>query len=171
MGDCEVPEISANLTICIYADLVNNGECNIETENSELCDNDGNDCQEPIPAECQTPDLIGDGVCHDNLLDESCSYDGWDCCITPYPNWIGDSICDEPHNNVECNFDGLDCVTDVIIDDSELAETCNPEYDWMLNWIGDSICDVVLNTEECDFDGGDCTGENSTPATPPFLLG
>ena len=76
MGDCEVPEISANLTICIYADLVNNGECNIETENSELCDNDGNDCQEPIPAECQTPDLIGDGVCHDNLLDESCSYDG-----------------------------------------------------------------------------------------------
>ena len=80
MGDCEVPEISANLTICIHADLVNNGECNIETENSELCDNDGNDCQEPIPAECQTPDLIGDGVCDDNLLDESCSYDGWDCC-------------------------------------------------------------------------------------------
>ena len=101
------------------------------------------------------------------LLDESCSYDGWDCCQTDYPDWIGDGICDSIHNNAECNFDGTDCASYAIIDDSALAETCKPEHDYMLNWIGDTICDVVLNTEECDFDGGDCNGES--PDYPVYL--
>ena len=170
MGDCQVePETPTNETLCLYPDLINNGECNIEIEYSELCNFDGNDCLEPVPA-CATPELIGDGTCHANLMNESCSFDGWDCCQTAYPDWIGDGICDEIHNNMNCNYDGTDCATDALNEETELAETCNPEEAYMLNWIGDNICDTALNIEECDFDGGDCDAdENSTP--PMMILG
>ena len=77
------------------------------------------------------PYRIGNGYCNDDTNNESCSYDGGDCCG---PNvdtqYCTDCIC----------YADLDCRAS-------------------LDLIGNGFCNDEANTAGCNYDGGDCCGD------------
>ena len=57
--------------------------------------------------------LVGNGFCDNNTNIAGC-YDGGDCCSDP--NMVVDGICHDETNHIGCNYDGGDCCVNVNID-------------------------------------------------------
>ena len=68
---------------CSHTELVANGVCNDESNNTD-CHFDGGDC---ITTQATTTNPM-----------EGC-----------HEGWIGDAYCDDINNNMDCNYDGGDC--------------------------------------------------------------
>ena len=97
--------------------------------------------------------MIGNNYCDDVNNNESCFFDGGDCCG---PN-VNTNVCTE----CQCLEGGEEGSGGGITTTSGTTATC---YYWlscnqgMILWIGDGYCDDVNNNEACCFDGGDCCG-------------
>ena len=39
-------------------------------------------CNELFVKDCEFPELVGDGYCHDETNNADCNYDGGDCCLS-----------------------------------------------------------------------------------------
>ena len=87
-----------------------------------------------------------DGYCDTENNDESCGYDGGDCCECTCINRL-DHDCGE--NGFFCRDPNSDCVDPRI----ERYPNCT---DGHINYIQDGWCDDDNNNETCGYDGGDC---------------
>ncbi len=98
---------------------------------------------------------LGDGICNEYLLTESCCFDMGDCShksnmsvICPpcgqkeSDGFIQNGQCDNFLNHASCCFDGGDCG----------CPTCHSNKED----IGNERCDISMDTEDCCYDGGDC---------------
>ena len=127
--------------------------------------------------ECQLPELVGDGFCHDYTNNRHCAFDRGDCCgscvntdncikcqcktgkTSAITNaLVGDGYCHDYLNNVTCNFDGGDCCGDCVVTKFCSDCDCIGEITGIINhpFVGDGICNDEFNYDGCMFDGLDC---------------
>ena len=129
--------------------------------------------------DCQFPENVGDGFCHDRTNNYHCAFDRGDCCGSSCVNTdyckkckcktgiikgimnplVGDKYCHDHTNNAECNFDGGDCCGPCVNKEKCFNCTCidGPMPVGINNAIvGDGVCNDETNTANCMFDEFDC---------------
>ena len=129
--------------------------------------------------DCQFPENVGDGFCHDRTNNYHCAFDRGDCCGSSCVNTdyckkckcktgiikgimnplVGDKYCHDHTNNAECNFDGGDCCGPCVNKEKCFNCTCigGPMPIGINNAIvGDGVCNDETNTANCMFDDFDC---------------
>ena len=102
---------------------------------------------------------IGDGWCDPVNNNDSCSYDGGDCCSGSSMDKI----------EYECGLNGFDCADDAFLGPAVVAQF--PDCAGNLLKLADCACDRDNNTPLCGYDGRDCcvcTCVNSIACTLDF---
>ena len=116
--------------------------------------------------DCQLPELVGDGFCHDYTNNRHCAFDRGDCCgscvntdncikcqcktgkTSAITNaLVGDGYCHDYLNNVTCNFDGGDCCGGCANTDHCLNCVCHagsPILTYLLNCTGKSLSEALI---------------------------
>ncbi len=181
-----------------YCDGVNNtpvcgfdsGDC-CESANADCATSTMWPCDCQDPAACDSLDdsdftTVGDESCDSNNNNETCGWDGGDCCNESY---FTDSYCDSSNNNAACTYDGGDCCATTCTEtggafscggfsgdnyncvDPAACES-HDGTDYMT--IGDGTCDDGNRIAQCTFDGNDCCdtdGGNSGWLTDSYCDG
>jgi len=102
---------------------------------SAACGYDGGDCFDYLFPKCESirPDLMGNGVCDNEIPKQNtaeCAWDGGDCIVFNHRNsvnctssdvYFGDGVCYKWMNTVDCNFDGGDCVSKSVFPNCNLT--------------------------------------------------
>ena len=78
-------------------------------------------------ADCENPELVGDGYCNDETNMLSCGFDGGDCCFTCTSNTTCESCDCHTGNNWQDKSDSLN---------------------------GNGYCNIETNNAKCGYDGG-----------------
>ena len=106
-----------------------------------------------LPENCQLA-AIANSICNVENLNETCLFDGFDCCNSLIDSQtisnIGDGQCHQNLNVLNCAFDMGDCVS------QEVYENCASAYIFSVGEIGDGYCDDYFNNGFCGYDELDC---------------
>ena len=153
--------------ICRSPDNFGDNYCD-DNNNNKLCHWDGGDCcgnnvnttycidcecldpniqssNASTTASCRSPNHFGDNHCDDNNNNESCNWDGGDCC----GNNVNTSYC------IVCECLDPNAQNIKTSTTASLLKSCrSPKH------FGDNYCDDNNNNESCDWDGGDCCGDD-----------